>query len=328
MQQSGLGGGWLTTHIIGERLIVVGVIIICAIILDQLFGEARRYHPLVGFGNCANWSEKRFNTHTNAAVSFFSGLLLVVVLVLPWVVLTVIAVWIAGEYYFLIDVLILYWAIGFKSLSEHVRPIYSHLAQGNLCDARSALARIVSRDTRAMSDSQVTAASIETTLENGCDSLFGALFWYLLGGAPLVVLYRLINTLDAMWGYRTARFEWFGKPAAKLDDFVNYIPARLTAISYAICGNFQQAIKSWRMFAPALASPNAGPTMSAGAGSLNLKLGGNAYYHDQLARKPLFGGEHTPQSIDIIRALRLLNYSLALWVVVIIAIALMMSKLT
>lgn len=305
----------------------VGAIIICALILDQLFGEAPRYHPLVGFGYCASWSEKRFNTQAKHSASFFAGLLSVVALVVPWAVLVGIVVQVAGEYYFLIDVLVLYWAIGFKSLSEHVRPIYSYLAQGNLDDARSALARIVSRDTQAMDEEQVTAASIETTLENGCDSLFGVLFWYVLGGAPLVVLYRLINTLDAMWGYRTTRFEWFGKPAAKLDDVVNYIPARLTAISYAVCGNFPQAITSWRIFAPSLCSPNAGPVMSAGAGSLNLKLGGDAYYHDQLVRKPLFGGARTPQIMDIMRTIQLLNYSLALWVVVICATALL-GKLT
>lgn len=292
---------------------MICVVVISALLLDQWLGEPRRFHPLVGFGNLAVWLERRTNTQTTHPRSLMLGAFAVLILILPLVVITVLLGHWFGQYGPLLDIVVLYWAVGFKSLVEHVKPVQSYLKQGRTDQARDALSRIVSRDTDVLDDNKITKATIETTLENGCDAVFGVLFCYVVGGAPLVVAYRLINTLDAMWGYRTERYELFGKIAARLDDALNYVPARLTAVSYAICGNMRESIKSWQAYAKLLASPNAGPVMAAGAGSLNVQLGGDTYYHQRLHKKSIFGGQKAPQIDDIGRALKLVTSATILW---------------
>ncbi len=168
-----------------------------------------------------------------------------------------------------------------------------------------------------MNKSQVARATVESVLENGNDAVFGALFWFALAGAPGVILYRLINTLDAMWGYRNARYRAFGKAAARLDDVMNYLPARLTALTYSLFGRLYPALKSWRLQASAWESPNAGPVMAAGAGSLGIQLGGDDYYHGQLKQRPILGQGKEADIIDIRRALRLLTPGYILWALLI-----------
>jgi len=160
---------------------------------------------------------------------------------------------------------------------------------------------------------QITQATIETTLENGNDAIFGVIFWFCVFGTPAVILYRLCNTLDAMWGYRNQRFNHFGRFTARLDDVMNYIPARLVAMSYALLGNTKQALHSWSTQARSLSSPNAGPVMCAGAGSLNIRLGGPAYYHGQWKEKIFFGTHTVPVTNDIQRALNLIFHTIVLW---------------
>lgn len=287
-------------------------VIVTALILDHYLGEPRRLHPLVGFGNCANYLERIANRNTQQTISILIGLLCLSGLVLPWVALSILLSGLMNDVYWLLDIVIVYWAIGLRSLQDHIKPIQSALLNNDIKLARQQLARTVSRDTQQLDRQQITRATIETTLENGNDAVFGVLFCYAIGGAPLVIAYRLINTLDAMWGYRTDRFEYFGKAAARLDDLLNFIPARLTAISYSVCGNFLAGIRSWRQYAKQLASPNAGPVMAAGAGSLNIELGGDAYYHQKLLSKPVYGGSQKPDTDSIEQALKLVQHSVIL----------------
>ena len=149
-------------------------------------------------------------------------------------------------------------------------------------------------------------ACVELKLENGNDAVFGALFSLMLFGGAGVVLFLLANTLNAMLGYKTERFLRFGWAAARIDDLLNYIPARLTALSYALFGETRRALSCWRKQAPVWESPNAGPVMSAGAGSLGFALGGAAYYHGQLEECPVLGEGRPARGEDIRRALRLL----------------------
>jgi adenosylcobinamide-phosphate synthase len=140
------------------------------------------------------------------------------------------------------------------------------------------------------------------------------LFWFIIAGAPGVVLYRLTNTLDAMWGYKTERYFHFGWAAARLDDLLNYIPARLTALTYALLGHFETATHCWRTQGHLWKSPNGGPVMSAGAGALNIKIGGAATYHGELKEQTPLGKGRPAETGDIPRAVKLVKNGTWLWV--------------
>ena len=248
---------------------------IAGVFLDRLLGEVSRWHPLVGFGRLAAAVERALN---RGSLKKAGGLLAWALVVLPFAAL---ARW--GErhdiYGWLLDVVLLYLALGGRSLAEHAERVASDLAAGDLPAAREHVGWIVSRHTTDLDES----------------------------GS---VLFRLANTLDAMWGYKTERFLRFGWAAALIDDLLNFVPARLTALSYVVFGGSlaatRRALACWRRQAPVWESPNAGPVMSAGAGSLGLALGGAAYYHGQLEERPVRGE-------DIRRALSLLRRGTALW---------------
>ena len=186
---------------------------------------------------------------------------------------------------------------------------------------------IVSRDTRSLKETEVASAASESVLEIGADAIFSAIFWFLVAGVPGVVLYRLSNTLDAMWGYKTERFLHFGWCAARVDDVLNFIPARLTAFSYAMLGNTRLAIQCWKTQGRSWKSPNAGPVMAAGAGALSVSLGGAAPYHGEWQNRPQLGpwlakGAQNKASFHSIeQACRLVNKTLALWLFVLVILA-------
>ncbi len=279
-----------------------------AVLLDRWLGEARRFHPLVGFGNLASAIEKRFNRRSIAG-----GGLAWLLAIGPWVAL---AFWLRPWAPFAVDVVLLYFAIGAQSLCEHAAAIAKPLQEGRLDEARRRVGWIVSRETATLDESGIAKAGVESVLENGNDAIFGTLFWFALLGGPGAVLFRLANTLDAMWGYRTERFNLFGRFAARFDDALNFIPARLTALSYAVLGQTRMALACWRAQAPGWDSPNAGPVMSAGAGSLGVLLGGAAIYHGQEEIRPPLGAGPAPVAADLGRAISLIRRSLWLWLAV------------
>jgi len=316
-----------------------------AVILDRLLGEPRRAHPLVGFGRYANWLEARFNpapwdaarfdppasqtllsaaedTVGLSAASAISarrharalGVAAWLLAVAPPVcVALVLIASLPFAWACLVHVLLLWFALGARSLTQHLEPIARALAAGDLAAARLATARIVSRDTSTADETALSRAAVESALENGNDAIFGALFWFAIAGGPGALAFRLANTLDAMWGYRTPRYLHFGWAAARLDDLANWVPARLTALSYAACGHSRSALACWRTQAPQWDSPNAGPVMASGAGSLQLLLGGVARYHGRDEIRPILGTGRPPVADDIGRALRLVRHSLLIW---------------
>jgi adenosylcobinamide-phosphate synthase len=287
--------------------------------LDQIFGEVPRWHPLVGFGQLASIVEDYFlsgaRTEPDPESLKMKGAISVAILIVPFFLLVHVLTKfnIIGP---IVEVACVYLAIGHKSLVEHARNVATALQGGNLEEARHKLSLIVSRDTSVLDETGVARATIESVLENGNDAVYGAIFWFLLLGAPGVVAYRLSNTLDAMWGYKNERFLYFGWAAAKFDDLLNYIPARITAYIYGALGNFKQSMHCLQTQAPEWYSPNAGPVMAAGAGSLGLILGGPAIYHGVLKERPTLGEGKPPDVLDIERALQLMTRTFWVWEVV------------
>lgn len=293
--------------------------VLVALLLDYLFGEPKRWHPLIGFGCLVTWMEPHLWRRNDTKLSArLRGVLAVTLLLTPFIMITVFLAQFAVLNY-VAAVFLLYLAIGGRSLSQHAMQVYAALQEKNLATARKKTSLLVSRDTRTLDESQLAKATVESVLENGCDAVFGALFWFVIAGAPGVILYRLANTLDAMWGYRNDRYLHFGWAAARLDDVLNFIPARLTALTYAVVGKFQNALYCWHHQGYSWKSPNAGPVMAAGAGALSVKLGGPASYHGKQQQRPQLGLHHAPQARDIQRAISLVHRGIVLWLVVIIS---------
>lgn len=304
----------------------VAVVIALAVLADALLGEPSRYHPLVGFGSFASATERLLYTKFKLQskprlIQNIVGLSAVFAVVSPIVTLTAVPPVLDmlhktsySPYRYIWDVLALYLAIGATSLSQHALEVKKALDASDLNCARTRVGWIVSRDTAALQAPDVCRAAVESVLENGNDAVFGAIFWYVLLGAPGAVAFRLLNTLDAMWGYKSERYLHFGWAAARLDDVMNWIPARLTALTYSLCGNVVSGLRCWRLQARAWYSPNAGPVMAAGAGSLQVELGGSAIYHGQLKHRPRLGDGQAPQAKDIDRAVRLVWRGIVLWV--------------
>lgn len=297
----------------------MALLAVLGVIVDRLFGEPRARHPLVGFGQLATKLEARMNTGFRARPA---GMLAWFALVAPpvavaWLLVSVLPF----AYASLVHVLLLWFALGAKSLRQHIAPIARALSFGDLDRARALTARIVSRDTSQADENALSRAAVESALENGNDAIFGALFWFAVAGGPGALMFRLANTLDAMWGYRTPRFLRFGWAAARFDDVLNFIPARLTAASYALAGDTHMAWHCWRTQARSWDSPNAGPVMAAGAGSLNVLIGGAAVYHGKLEARPTLGAGHSANPKHVVAALRLVERATLMWLAVLLVLA-------
>lgn len=295
------------------------IVCMLALLLDRLLGEPLRLHPVVGFGRIVSALEKKWNTRpARAQQSLLIGLAALLVLTLP---ILAVAVWITnaldGLWLIVAQAVTVWLAISLRGLAEHGQAVADPLHNGDLINAQYQVSRIVSRQASALDEQGVAAAATESMLENGADAVFATLFWFLVAGIPGVVMHRMVNTLDAMWGYRNPRFLYFGRAAARLDDVLGWLPARLTALTYALLGNTKLAGECWRHQAPQWDSPNAGPVMAAGAGALNVRLGGPSPYPSGIKQRPLLGGTDNASAASIEAAIRLVRHGVVLWLAVI-----------
>ncbi len=298
--------------------------LLCALIIDRIVGEPKSWHPLVWFGAWVDSSRLFIQKPLDSLVrdQKIAGALAWAMAVLPWLlVLLALFCMLPSNASWLVSTAVLYFCIGWQSLREHAQAIEEPLLQGKLAEARIEVGKIVSRDTENLTESEIAKASIESVLENGSDAVFAPIFWFIILGAPGVMLYRLANTLDAMWGYKTDEFIYFGWFAARVDDVLNFIPARLVVYTYALCGalhgNFSRAKRCARRQSLYWKSPNAGPVMAAGAGALGVKLGGDAEYFGKLETRPTLGEGRDPSVQDIAASIQLVDRGVFVWVALI-----------
>lgn len=291
------------------------LVCLAALGLDRLCGEPRP-HPLVWFGTFADAVERRCNHRRTTHATYWRGAAaLCIAVAVPLSVMAGGLWWLATYWPSSlmragVDTLLLYLLIGWQSMKEHTRTLAAALTADDLPRARTAVAQIVSRQTTTMTRPQIIAAGVESILENGNDCVFATLFWYIVFGPLGALLHRLVNTLDAMWGYKTPRFLRFGMAAARLDDVLGYLPARLTALCYALSGAPLRTLRTCRAQGRAHASPNAGLVIASGAGVLQVTIGGPAIYHGQLKQKPYVGCGPQAQTADLARAIRLVQRGL------------------
>ena len=285
------------------------------LLIDHFVGEAKRWHPLVGFGNAASRLEKAANPISDTDGKLRGLVCWALMVFIPVLAMSLIVSQLSGLALLMVNALVVYFVVGLNSLAEHGRNVAVPLLAGDLPAARQQIAMMVSRDTDNLTEPQVASAACESVLENGSDAIFAALFWFCVLGAPGAILYRGANTLDAMWGYKTDRYRRFGWAAARIDDVLNWLPARLTALSYGLVGNFSSALTCARQQGGATDSPNAGYVMAAGAGALGIRMGGAAVYQGEEHQRPIFGMGPVAEATDIERVIGLVQRTSVLWLV-------------
>ncbi len=211
-----------------------------------------------------------------------------------------------------VQVVISYQLLATKSLKDESKKVYTALTRGSIDDGRYAVSMIVGRDTASLDAIGITKATVETVAENASDGVVAPLLFMALGGAPLGMAYKAINTMDSMVGYKNDRYLHFGRCAAKLDDVVNFIPARLAGLFMCLGASQvgldgKQALRIFRRDRKNHKSPNSAHTEAACAGALGIQLAGGAYYFGKLVEKPTIGEDLRPVVVDdILKSHRLL----------------------
>lgn len=279
---------------------MINIILPAAVILDLLIGDPKFYpHPVVLIGKLIIFLEKKLiNSSERSTVQKIKGIILVVIVLGLTFMITYLVIFICStlNYYLgiIVKILILYTTLAIKGLSKAALEIFNQLNEGDLEGARQSLNMIVGRDTDRLKEDAIIRGTVETVAENASDGIIAPLFYFLLGGPIAAVLYKAVNTMDSMLGYKNEKYQNFGWASARLDDAINYIPARLTAIliifsSYIYKKDYKKAFKTIIRDAKKHVSPNAGYPEAAIAGALNIQLGGVNYYFGKESKKALLG---------------------------------------
>ena len=293
--------------------------LVIGFVLDLLIGDPRwLYHPICVIGNLIAVLEKAIRKifPKNHGGELTGGFLIVVLVCLfsggvPLLVLYYLYRYlpVAG---FVLEVFWCYQLLATRSLKDESMKVYDRLKNGTLDEARYAVSMIVGRDTAALTEEGVTKAAVETVAENASDGVIAPMLYMAIGGAPLMFLYKGINTMDSMLGYKNDRYLYFGRCAAKLDDAANYLPSRISGGLMVLAAYFSgfDGWNAWKIFrrdSRNHASPNSAQTESVMAGALDVQLAGNAYYFGKLYEKPTIGDPiRLIEQEDIRRANRLL----------------------
>lgn len=306
---------------------------VAAFLIDALIGDPRsKFHPVVLMGKLIVVLEyflrRDFDSSTKKILK--GGLLVLIVVLTSYGVGALISI-MAGMTGSLtakifIEALILSFMITPRSLAEAGREIYSLLSAENLQQARYKVGWIVGRDTQNLNEAEITRATVETISENTVDGIISPLFYFAIGGLPLAVAYRAVNTMDSMLGYKNERYLYFGRAAARLDDVANFIPARITAILFLMSAlildlDFKNAFKMLVRDADKHPSPNGGYAEATVAGALNVRLGGfNSYFGVQHFRAYMGDPNESLQAAHILAAIRMMYTATIIFLCLAVAI--------
>ncbi len=275
---------------------------------DRLIGDPRRWHPVAGFGSAAQRVEDRMYSDSRARGVLFTAAM----------VGSVAALGLAAErttarrpiaHAFAVGLAT--WAVlGARSLRTEALAVGALVDEGDLAGAREQVTHLVGRDPSQLDADGLARATVESVAENTSDAAVAPLLAGAFAGIPGLLAYRAINTLDAMVGHRSPRYENFGWASARLDDLANLVPARLSALLAAVCaplvdGRPTEALRTWSCDAAGHPSPNAGPVEAAFAGALGIRLGGRNVYGGRVEHRPEMGSGRTPTVDDIGRSVKL-----------------------
>jgi len=288
-------------------------------LLDICFGDPHWLpHPVRWIGALISVLEKAMKGcfQKSKATQRFAGVCLAIIVTLTSTAIPlgilILAHRIHPALHFVIASVFCYQMLAAKSLKTESMKVYTQLEQHNLEGARKAVSMIVGRDTANLTEEQIAKAAVETVAENTSDGVIAPLFFMLIGGAPLGFFYKSVNTMDSMIGYRNEHYQYFGTAAAKLDDILNYIPARISAYLMILAAFFarydaKESFRVYRRDKRNHASPNSAHTEAVCAGALHIQLAGDAYYFGKLHKKPTIGNADRPiEAKDICRANHLL----------------------
>ncbi len=301
----------------GKNMVFYGLIcIIAGFFLDLLLGDPRFLpHPVRLMGRLIKWLEERLWRGNRAQDRKNSILLVCLVLVLTGTV-SGFLLWAAYQIRLPLglaaETVLCYQVLATKGLKKESMKVYRALEAGDVKGARYQLSMLVGRDTEVLDEEGIIKAAVETVAENTSDGVIAPLFYLMLGGPVLALLYKAVNTMDSMIGYKNERYLDFGRAAAKLDDEANFLPARISALlmvtaSFLLGYDGKGAFRIYKRDRRKHASPNSAQTESVCAGALGIALGGNAWYFGKLVEKPVIGDKIKEVTCeDIKRANRLL----------------------
>lgn len=303
-----------------EQITLIILPLLLGYLLDLLFGDPRNLpHPIVGFGNLISFGSKRLN---HGKMRLLKGAIMCLLLanIVFWGFFFLSKfVLITNEIaYIAFTSIFVFYGLANKSLLQEGIEVFQHLNDKGLEAGRKRLSWIVGRDTSKLSEQEIRLAVFETLSENLSDGVVAPLFYYAIGGVPGMLCYKMINTMDSMIGYKNEKYILFGRFAAKLDDVVNYIPARITAFLMALVSLSYRSLKFIFKYGKSHTSPNAGYPEAALAGILNCRFGGPHDYGGVSVDKPYIGENDRLLEDHEINKIKYINHAVCLVSVLII----------
>lgn len=277
------------------------IALVLGLIIDFMIGDPKwLYHPICFIGNLIGFLEKRIRAWfpKSDKGELTGGFILVLIVCIvcfavPYIIISFLYahLWWTG---LILETFWCYQLLAVRSLKDESMKVYDALTKGSIEEARFAVSMIVGRDTENLDSEGVTKATVETVAESTSDGIIAPAFYMIIGGLPFMFLYKAINTMDSMLGYKNEKYLYFGRCAAKLDDIANFIPSRLAGcfmvLTSSVVGfDMANAVKIFKRDRLCHASPNSAHTESAMAGALCIQLAGNAYYFGKLYEKPTIG---------------------------------------